>query len=377
MLESRLLIVDDEYSIREALKLFFDGKGFKTEIAVNGLEAIDFIEKEDFDIVVSDVRMDKIDGLALLKKIKEYNRKMPVILITAYADLNGAIEALRNGASEYVIKPFNMEAMAEKVDKVLKLAKDTSEETYVKKYEEQKVDFITRFSHELRTPLTPVYGYISLMLKKEFGEIPIPQMEVVKTIHKNSKRLKRIIDDLIMIYYIDYMNEIPVIQKYEIVKLIDDTLKEEDEVIKKKNQAVEIKIYDGIETVDCDRDKMKRVLFHLIDNAVKFSPASSKIIIEISNFEHRGKDHIKFSVKDNSVRLKTNKRLIFRQFYEFTSNADDPFVSKEIKGMGIGLTLSKSIVELHGGKIWIESEGEDLLSGNTFSFILPIVQLRK
>src|SRR5208283_1322809 len=108
MLENRLLIVDDEYSIREALKLFFEGKGFKTEIAVNGLEAIDYIEKEDFDIVVSDVRMDKIDGLALLKKIKEYNRKMPVILITAYADLNSAIEALRNGAAEYVIKPFNM-----------------------------------------------------------------------------------------------------------------------------------------------------------------------------------------------------------------------------------------------------------------------------
>src|SRR5208283_1639437 len=150
--------------------------------------------------------------------------------------------------------------------------------------------------------------------------------------------------------------------------------KEEDDLIKKKNQAVEIKIYDGLETIDCDRDKMKRVLFHLIDNAVKFSPASSRIIIEISNFEHRGKNHIKCSVKDNSTRLKINKRLIFRQFYELASNADDPSVSKEIKGMGIGLTLSRSIVESHGGKIWIESENEDSPAGNTFSFILPITQ---
>jgi len=370
---NKILIVDDENSIREALKIYFNNKGFEAETAKNGRDAIEYIEKEDFDVIVSDIRMDKLDGLSLLKKIKEYNKKIPVILITAFADLNGAIEALRGGAFEYIIKPFNMETIAEKVDSALKTARNTSEERLAKKYEEEKLDFISKFSNELKTPLTPVYGFISLMLKKEFGEIPPSQLDVIRNIHKNSIRLKRIIDDLIMIYYIDYLKEKPFLKNIEILKLVEETLKEKEDLIKRKNQRVEIKIYDEIDTIYCDIEKMKRVIFHLIDNAIKFSPVTSIILIEICNYEYKGQPYIKFSIKDNSERLKVNKRIIFNQFYELANNTDDPTIEKEIHGMGIGLTLSKSIIESHNGKIWIEDDSNIAFGGNTFSFIIPVI----
>ena len=369
--EKRILIVDDEYSIREALLMFFNDKGFITKEAKNGIEALDFIEKEDFDIIVSDIRMDKMDGIELIKKLKSYNKKTPVIFITAYPELNTAIEALRHGVIEYVIKPFDMRELEQKVFEALKNKSETSEEVLKEKFKKQKQEFINRFSRELKTPLTPLAAYVQLLIKEEFGVVTKYQVEVLEKIQKNGKRLKVLVDDLVLLFSLESKDEKPDIGKHSIVDLINEITEEEKDFLKEKEQDFSVTVYDDIEWIMCDGAKIKRVIFHLFDNAVKFSPESTSIEITVRNYEYNKNSYIKFSVKDSSERLKEdNKRVVFKWFYEINKAGDYSDVS-DISGLGIGLTLSKLIVEAHEGRIWLEDEKNDENEGNIFSFIIP------
>lgn len=367
---NKILIVDDEPSIREALQIFFEDRGYSVSRAENGAEALSYIEKEDFDLVLSDIRMDKLDGIDLIKRMAYYNEKTPVVLITAYPEVKSAIEALRHGAAEYIIKPFEMKELERKISAIISDRRSSSSEALNEAVKKQKKDFLSRFSREIREPLTPIAAYVKLLLKNEFGDISKRQAEVIKKIEKNGKRLKYIADDLIQLYALEYAGDAPVIKKTPISQLLKDAVEEEDMFIREKKQNVDARIFDGLEEVACDREKICRVLHHLIDNAVKFSPTTSRISLTVRKYVYAGEPFIKFSIRDGSEKLSfVSKRLLFRRFYDMPQLEEEH--EGNPSGLGLGLTLSKAIVEAHKGKIWLEEAEEDAERGNIFSFILP------
>jgi two-component system, sensor histidine kinase and response regulator len=368
-----ILIVDDEYSIREALQLFFEDKGYKTKQAGNGVEALKIIEKEDFDLVISDIRMAKMDGVELLKKLDQYNKKTPVIFITAYPEINSAIEAIRHGVVEYIVKPFEMKCLEQKASDAIKRKYESSEEVLNKRFRENKIDFLSRFSHELRTPITPVSAYVKLLLKREFGAIPERQAEVIKHIERNSKRLKCTADDLILLYAVEHAEEPMDIREHRLEDMINEVMEDAGDFIRERKQKVEIKIFDNIEAVKCDGEKIRKVIYHLLDNAVKFSPVTAGISLEIRDYKYDGRSFVKFSIRDSSEKIReVNKRLLYRRFYDMAPTAEEKASDYGRGGLGLGLTLSKLIVEAHHGKIWLEESEGGTETGNIFSFILPV-----
>jgi len=372
--KDKVLIVDDEQSIRKTLKQFFEKRGYLTALAENGLEALSLVEKEDFDVILSDIRMKKMDGIEFVRNISKYNSKIPIILITAYPEVNSAIEAVRCGVVEYVVKPFELAELEEKVAKAIKKSRESSEYRAGEKYASEKKAFLAKFSHELRTPLTPIDAYVVLLLKNEFGQIPARQAEVLQKIKNNSKRLRRIADDLILLYALEQASEPLSIKDENIGKLVEDVLKDECLKINEKKNEVRINIFDGIETIKCDAPKIKKVIFNMLENAVKFSPDESIINIIIRKFSFSGVDYSKVSVKDSGNKIiETNKRILFRKFYDMEQLArEDAEKFGNREGLGLGLTLSKVIVEAHGGRIWLEEDAGKDKVGNVFSFILPI-----
>ncbi len=124
-----ILVVDDELSMREFLKILLEKEGHKVITASDAASAIDLIQKQDFDIVISDIKMPGMGGLSLLEKIKEINNSIPVIMITAYASPENAVVAMRSGAFDYITKPF-------KVDEIKKIIKSASTATVSGKTEE-------------------------------------------------------------------------------------------------------------------------------------------------------------------------------------------------------------------------------------------------
>jgi K+-sensing histidine kinase KdpD len=363
-----ILIVDDEYSIREALKMFFENKGYNVKLAVDGREALDMIEKEDCDLIISDIRMNRLDGIGLIKKIQEYSKKIPVIIITAYPELNTTMEAIKYGVVDYIIKPFELKELEEKAASAIFNKCVVSDEFCIKKIKEHQLDFLSKYSYELRTPLTSVVGWLKLLLMEEFGKFQPEQLEVLKNIEKNVKKIKLLIDDIILLYSLLNCEESLKIQEYDIAELLRNVINEE-QINNFEKQKVEINIYDGIEKIRCDRDKIKRVLFHLIENAFKFSFPNTRIILTVRSFIYNKEDYIKVSIQDEGDKIKyTNKRLLFRKFFDSNILKEK---SDFKKGLGLGLTLSKTIIEAHNGRIWLEHTNETE-KGNIFSFILPV-----
>ncbi len=368
----KILIVDDEYSIREALHMFFSSRGYSVQKAGDGLEALSLIEKEDFDLIISDIRMKNMDGIALVRRLKDTNKKTPVIFITAYPEVDNVIEALRCGVVEYIKKPFDMEYIAGRAAWVINEKEKTTEEKYNKKYRDEKAGFLNRLSHELRTPLTPVAGYLKLLLKKEFGEMSELQIQILTDMARNSERLKTTADDLIMLYELEHNESALRFGNAAVSKLIGETMAGLEAASKSKNLCVEVLVYDSIDTIYCDDRKIKRVLHHLVENAVKFGPESSAIKITVRKYSGGNGGFIKFSVSDAGLGVTgRDSRELFRNFYSVNPSADDLEVNRRVKGLGLGLTLSRVIVEAHRGRIWVEESGEDKPRETVFSFTLP------
>jgi|ERR1035437_246400 signal transduction histidine kinase len=370
--QRKILIVDDEYSIREALLMLFSSKGYSVQKAEDGVEALKLLDREDFDLIISDIRMKNMDGVALVRELKNKNKKIPVIFITAYPEVDNVIEALRCGVVEYIKKPFDMEYIAERAAWVINEKAKTTEEKYNKRFREEKVGFLNRLSHELRTPLTPVAGYLKLLLKKEFGELSPIQIQILTDMARNSERLKMTADDLLMLYELEN-NEGPLLlRKGSISKIISDTMSSLEAASKSKRLSVEVEVFDSIDCIHCDDKKIKRVFYHLVENAIKFSPEASMVKIMARKYADQGNDFIKFSIADagKGVSGRDNREL-FRSFYNVNPSGDDYEVNRQVRGLGIGLTLARAIVEAHCGRIWVEENSSPGPKETVFNFTLP------
>ncbi len=251
----------------------------------------------------------------------------------------------------------------------LQVAKTASE-----KANQAKSDFLANMSHELRTPLNHIIGFTELVLGKHFGKLNETQEEYLTDVHQSSNHLLALINDILDI------------SKVEAGKLtldpssvdLEALLKTSLTIIKEKasNNRVTVS-YDsrGVpETIVADERKLKQILYNLLSNAVKFTPARGRIEVrarpgslagcaglETAN----GHDGIQISVIDSGIGLKA--RDIERVFKPFEQT--ETTKSKNYQGTGLGLALTRHLVELHGGRIWVESPGEDM--GSNFSFIIP------
>ena len=119
-MKSKILIVDDEKAIRESVSLVLSEEGYKTEIASNGNEALEFLNEQDYDVLITDLKMPGMDGIELIKKSMKICPQTSVIIITAHASVESAIEALRIGAFDYILKPFDFDDLILKVQRLLK-----------------------------------------------------------------------------------------------------------------------------------------------------------------------------------------------------------------------------------------------------------------
>ncbi len=236
--------------------------------------------------------------------------------------------------------------------------KDSYEElrlTYLKLKELFKIkeNFLSNMSHELRTPLTSIMGYTELMLDEN---ISLEQKHKLEVIYRNSQRLSRLIQDLFATAVIESKNlalNIQTLPLHEMMLQTSDDIKIMTDI---KKIPVNIDIPEKL-TVEGDRDRLMQVFSNILDNAVKFTIKGK---IRITAFEDNGWIHVKF--EDTGIGIPQDRLdLIFDRFYQL----DDASASNR-EGTGLGLWISKNIVEAHGGKIWAESKNR----GSTFHVLL-------
>jgi diguanylate cyclase (GGDEF)-like protein/PAS domain S-box-containing protein len=237
-----------------------------------------------------------------------------------------------------------------------------------------KGKFIANMSHELRTPLNSILGFSDVILDRTFGDLTEHQERYIKNIYSSGKHLLELINNVLDIAKIEA-------GKYEMVYetfSVDDVIGEVINIMKSlaENKFIEIfvSIGEGITSITADRVKLKQVLYNLLSNAIKFTPEGGMVRVDAAQ-EHNadarpellpGLEFVRFAVQDTGIGIgPEDKDKIFDEFEQASST-----FSKKYGGVGLGLALSKKLVELHGGSITVES---NLGEGSTFTFLIPVM----
>jgi len=230
----------------------------------------------------------------------------------------------------------------------------------LKKLDQIKTDFLNTTSHELRTPVASIKGYIQMLLKQILGEITEEQKKALEVLLRNTNRLDHLIQDILDISRLESGTIKFITEKTDVTKMVKEIAETMQTSADLKKIKINIDIQKEIPDLMIDQERIKQVLTNLVDNAIKFSPDDSLINI----YTKMKKDNVLFEVQDFGRGIPKNKqKKIFERFYQVDSGIDRKF-----GGIGLGLTISKKIIDTYGGQIWVDST---LGKGSSFKFSVP------
>jgi signal transduction histidine kinase len=228
-----------------------------------------------------------------------------------------------------------------------------------------KTEFVSLAAHQLRTPLSIIKWSMSMLKSGDFGKLNKKQDQVISSAFKNNERLISLVNDLLNVTRIEegrYLYKTVPADMKEIVSSVVDSYKDE---IKKRKIKLEFRQPAPAQEIMLDTEKMKLAVQNLLDNAIKYSPDSGKIIISLTGTA----DSIELKIQDFGMGIpKDQQQNIFTKFFR-GDNAE----KVNTVGSGLGLFLVQNIVEAHGGRIWFESEEG---AGTTFYVSLPAGEKR-
>ncbi|MBI5822924.1 MAG: GAF domain-containing sensor histidine kinase [Chloroflexi bacterium] len=250
----------------------------------------------------------------------------------------------------------------------------------LERLDQAKSDFISIASHELRTPLTVIKGYTEMLLEDSRLDSNIKLM--MNGIHEGTLRLHEVMDSMFDIAQIDARSLKPHLQPVELGHLVKEVCIEQAKSFKEREQFLAVDL-PSLPHVKADPNLLKKLFHHIIRNAAKFTPNKGKIAITghhipaIINLPNGG---VEIIISDSGVGVDPNLRdIIFTKFYQPGELGKHSTSKTRFKGggAGLGLALSKGIVEAHGGRIWVESPGYDEVNfpGSQFHVILPLTKL--
>lgn len=427
MLETarKILIVDDEENIRSSISSILNKKGFDVDEAANGEECFRKIKENRPHLIILDYKLNGENGLDVLKKLSDKWEDIAVIMLTgAGADnVKLAAESIKQGAYEYIPKPPDFAILPLLINKTIDLHQEKLErkraeerhrielekanrrlediavelkkekgriENVLKESQEQnkelekaqkaKTEFLSNVSHELRTPLNAIIGFSDLLLDSTDSVLSGKQRRYVDNILSGGRKLLRLIDDLLDLSKVELSKAELNYMEFPPAQLIEDILKTAMDNAAKKEISIEARIDKGIGSIVMDEAKFKQIVFQLLDNAVKFTPAKGRVGIDAaiikkdklpkdaaisdSVMQMCGGNFIRFTVSDTGIGIsEEDQERLFQCFEKIDSG-----YTREYEGTGLGLVLVKRLIDLLGGHIWVESR---LGNGSRFSFVLP------
>jgi len=409
---SRVLVVDDSPAICKSISEVLIPAGCEVQVAHNGLDAISAIKTKRFDLVTLDVEMPGMAGIDVLRIIKAYDPDLYVVMISSLSNLQTALHAIRQGAYDYINKPFEAEDMLLSIWRALKQRSLTFEnrkliadlkalnenlenlvevrtqelneahqkllqnheqleETYLKlkELDQLKQKFITIASHELKTPLTTLRGYSALLATSKLPT-PAQQEKAFGALERNIERLNGIVMEITDISRLRekrmYLAKHPTC----VPNIIRDVIEEMQPFVSERNQNIETSWPDGLPEANIDGNRIRQVLVNLVTNAIRFTPDKGVIKVSVSvPAMHPG--FLQLTVADTGIGIPPREiERIFEEFYESGPVEHHHSGTIEFKsgGIGLGLSLVKGIIAEHGGHVW----AENATPGSRFHILLPI-----
>jgi sensor domain CHASE-containing protein/signal transduction histidine kinase len=224
-----------------------------------------------------------------------------------------------------------------------------------------KSEFLANMSHELRTPLNSIIGFSDLLYEQVFGELNEKQLKYAGNISRSGKHLLNLINDILDISKVEAGKLKLDYNEFELANKLNTIISLLSPIAYLKNIRIEIDMDSKLTSICADEARFAQIMYNLVDNAIKFSHENSSVTI---GAKMKG-DKVEITVKDTGIGIKAeDQHKLFKPFSQI-----DSFSSKKFPGTGLGLSLVKQIVNLHGGYVWFRSSPGE---GSTFAFTIPI-----
>jgi len=361
--QASILIVDDEAAHLKALCDTLSIEGYATTGTPSARTALDMLRAQPFDVLLTDLMMPEMNGIALLNAARELAPDIACIVMTGHGTIDSAVEAMKGGAIDYVLKPIKLSALMQVIARGLQIRRlHRVIDQRTRELEQANKDleaFSYSISHDLRAPLRVVDAFCQMFLEDYGATVPAEGRRMLDRARAGAQRMSQLIDDLLAFARFGSRPlTTGVVEMRSLAVRVAAAVRGPVQAADLAHDVtVEIK-----ELPDCigDSSLLEQVFTNLLSNACKFTRGRPQPRVEVSAISD-GASNI-YVVRDNGVGFDANyAQKLFGVFQRLHSAA-------EFEGTGIGLSIVKRIVQRHGGRVWAESTPGE---GAAFYFSLP------
>ncbi len=367
---ARVLVIDDQEPLRVAYARILLRHGYRVEIAPDAASALQALQRGTFDVILSDITMPGMTGIALAEHLRASSIDIPVVLMTGDPDLDTAMSAVQHGVARYLVKPVERQMLVDVVGAAIRLhgiaraerlAEDNKclrslvDELNRARAAERaagraKSDFLGQMSHELRTPLAHIMGFTELALETELTD---EQREYLSTSQRSATALLGLIENVFQFTKLQCGGASLDAETIDARAAIDETMEPLIAAAERKRLAITVDVDASVPMIlTGDAPKFRQVIEHVVGNAIKFTKSGGTISVR-ADVESRTAEAmvVRLSVADSGIGI---PEAVLAQVMGAFSQADNSS-SRAHGGAGLGLALSVLLVKLMGGGIDVKS----------------------
>jgi len=328
----------------DSLKALFESSGYRADVAYGGKEALAKLADEDYQVVITDIRMDDCDGYEVMRFVKENKPKTLVIAITGYASTESAIEAIRQSAFDYIPKPYEFETLRAAVERALRQIETI----------QMREDLISMVTHDIKVPLGTIIGYAQMALEGEGGGLHPRAREFLELISINSQRILSLVDNFLTSCRVEAgrleIAELPI----DLAETIEELRPFTELEARKRGIGLDIRIEPGDTVVAGDPNLLFRALGNLFQNALKYAGSGGRVEAVLRSVERPenggSRRWIVFEISNTGEGIDPEEmENIFKRFRRSEA-------CRKPEGMGLGLYVVRCVVDAHHG--WIEAQSK-------------------
>ena len=361
---TRILVVDDEVAQMKALCDTLMDHGYETAGFTSGQAALAALPKGRFDLLLTDLTMPEMDGIALLQAALTLDANIVCIIMTGKGSIATAVQAMQAGALDYILKPFKLSGILPVLSRALavrrlrlenaRLERNVHERTVeleavnakLEQATRAKSDFLSSMSHELRTPLNAILGFGEILVSEDISSTPLKKLEFTHHILKAGRHLLALINEILDLTHVESGKMALYLEPVAVAEVLRECQKMTEPMGKKRTIHMVFAQGSG-QHVRADPMRLKQVLLNLLSNAIKYNRDGGSVVVDVAVVEN---GCIRISVQDSGMGLHLAQLNELFQPFNRLGQERGP-----AEGTGIGLVLTKRLVELMGGEIGVNS----------------------
>jgi len=358
-----VVVIDDDYAMRLSCGKILTKMGLRAETFEDGARGLEGVSASKPDMVIVDLKMPGISGMEVISRVHEIDPKIVIVVITGYATIDTAVQAMKCGAYDFLPKPFSPDELRLIVNRALERRRLTLES---QRHEIERTmlkrRFVTFVSHQLRTPLVAIHQYLDVMKRLDpAADTPARRQEWIDRCLTRIEELQNLIADWLTLAQVEGGGLFRERVKVDLNQVIPDILKTYQQTAEADQIALEARLPDQPLLVWGDRGCLNVLFDNLITNALKYNKPGGSVTV--TGTESQGEAVV--AVADTGIGIPEKYRpFLFDEFFRVKSEG-----AKQTAGTGLGLHISKRIVSEMGGSIQVESE---VGAGSTFQVRMPL-----